>query len=193
MRILALDLAASCGWATGIAGETPRASVWRLRKKGQDTETAARNLGVFLRDLFVLETPDLIAAEDFMSLAAQLSAASGEMALRLHGALDAVAGAYGIPVRRTGAATIRCHFIGQSTALPARKRNEPPRTAKQKADAREATKRMVFKRAQALGYIERGAAENFDMSDALAVWDYAAATFARASRPLVMFGSEATP
>lgn len=184
---LALDLAACSGYCVGVAGEMPRVGTWRLRKRGQTSEDAARNLGCLLRDMFVLDLPDIIFAEDFMSLAAQLSAESGEMALRLHGALDAVAGAYGIPVRRTAAATIRVHFIGKATAHPARKQGEPPRTARQKAQMREDTKRLVWKRAVQLGYVERGAVEQFDISDAIAVWDHGTATFCKVQRRFEMF------
>jgi len=181
-KALALDLAGLTGYCVGVAGETPRVGTWRLRKRGQTSEDAARNLGCLLRDMFVLDLPDIIFAEDFMSLAAQLSADSGEMALRLHGALDAVAGAYGIPVRRTSAATIRVHFIGKATAHPPRKRGDPPRTARQKAQMREDTKRLVWRRAVQLGYIARGETEQFDISDAIAVFDHGVSTFCKVQR-----------
>ena len=188
MRALALDLASCTGYCIGMAGDTPRVGTWRLRKRGQTSEDAARSLGCLLRDLFVLDLPGIIFAEDFMSLAAQLSADSGEMALRLHGALDAVAGAYGIPVRRTSAATIRVHFIGKATVHPPRKRGEPQRTARQKAQMREDTKRAVWRRAVQLGYLERGVAENFDVSDSIAVWDHGTSTFCKVQRPFALFG-----
>ena len=189
MKIIALDPAARCGWAVGNAGSFPQIGVWQLRRKHQTSEDAARNLACYLRDLITIETPGLIAVEDFLNPEAQPSADSAIMSLRLHGAIDAIAGAYGIAVRRTAAAQVRKHFCGQATAVPARKRGQAALSAKQKAENRLKTKQMVFYRAMTLGYFERGAPFDADKGDVAAVFDHAAATFARAPPPrLVMFG-----
>lgn len=192
MKIIALDPAARCGWAAGEAGAFPSIGVWALRKKHQTSEDAARNLACYLRDLIIVENPDLIAVEDFLNPEAQPSADAAIMALRLHGAIDALAGVYGIAVRRTAPAQIRKHFCGQSTAVPARKRGQAALSAKQKAENRLKTKQMVFYRAMNIGYFERGAPFDADKGDVAAVFDHAAATFARATPPsLVMFGEGA--
>jgi hypothetical protein len=174
----------------GAADAAPSAltvSAWRLRRAGQSAERAAENLGCYLRDLLSVEAIDLIAVEEYMNPAASASADATIMALLLRGALEGVAGCYGVQVREATAATIRVHFCGKATAVPARKRNGPPKTSRQKALDREETKRMVWRRAVTLGYLERGGAEDFDKADAAALFDYSAATFARATRPLALF------
>jgi hypothetical protein len=192
MLILALDLATRTGWVMGEADAPPpdlTISGWRLRRTGQGPEVAAANLACYLRDLFsVSGVPDLICVEAFMRPEAMMSADAAILAIALHFVVQGIAGAYGVRVESVTAQTIRVHFCGRASANPPRKKGQPRRTSREAAADREATKNMVWKRAVALGYFPRAEAPDYDRSDASAVFDYAAATYARATRPFALHG-----
>jgi hypothetical protein len=188
VRIMALDLANRSGYACGIAGEgKPRLEAWVLKKQGEPVERACRNLSCTLRDRIQLENPDLIVVENWLHPAASRNADSTITHLHLHGAVEGIAGIFGIPTVKPTSAQFRTHFCGQSTAAPRRK---IARTDKQKNQDREATNRMVVKRAIVLGYLSHGS-DDWDKASAAALWDWACATYARKiPKELVLFGEQ---
>lgn len=193
MRILALDLATVAGFCFGEAGDMPPQSFSiRLAPRGADPHTASRALGPTLRDRFFRfkeSWPEMIVAEDHLHPTASIGGDAIVSQVLLHGALNAIAAAYGVQVRRIPAATIRKHFCGKSSALP---RGKGERTPKEKAEARKATKAMVVGRCHALGYFPNSVIDD-NRADACAAWDWASANIARvAPRDLRMFGEAAS-
>jgi hypothetical protein len=188
MLIMALDPGRRSGVATGVAGTIPRVEAVSLRGTKDGPEKAPSNLGCFLRDRWSLEKPDLLVVESPLNPAASKSADATISQLFCHGAIHAIAGCYGVPVRIVPAATARVHFCGKSSAAP--KRNAP-RTPQQQREDREATNNMVLKRAIALRYLPHGCTD-WDKASAACLWDWASATLGRAQpKELVMFGQTA--
>lgn len=186
MKLLAFDLGShKTGWALGQPGcPRPTISVWRVRRLGQTREEAVADFSRRLRDLLDLETSvEKIAVEKYLDPMAQPETEQVISSLLMHGALRGVAAGYDIPVYEETVAKIRVHFIGRPTAVPARRRGAPPKSKRQVRIDREATKDLVWKQAVTLGYFERGETPSWDKSDAVAVWDWAAATLCRAPRP----------
>jgi len=191
MRLFALDLGNRSGFASGIAGGAkPRIESWLIKRPGQPVETACRNLACSLRDNIQLENPDIIIVEAWMHPAAQPSADVIITHMQLHGVVEAIAGVFGIRVERPTSAQFRKHFCGQSSAVG---RSITRRNAKQREADRRATNEMVVKQAILLGYLPAGSTD-WDKASAAGLFDYGAATFARARpRELVLFGErEAT-
>src|SRR5579859_6624086 len=105
--MLTLDLGGRSGWADGPAGDLPRSGFVWVRKKTQPLEVGPANLGCWLRDRLRLARYDLVAIEDFLNPAAQRSPEAAISALRLDGAVRAVAGCYGVRVVAVNNATHR--------------------------------------------------------------------------------------
>ncbi|WP_018407909.1 hypothetical protein [Methylocystis rosea] len=170
MLILALDIATYCGFALGRAGEIPASGSVRLKRPGEPADVAAFNMRCFLRDRLMLERPDLICIEHYLNPVAQKSADAVILQLMCFGVAVAEAMARDIRHEKPAASTVRKHFIGAANK-----------------GERKATKAAVLNRARALGYIPRDCIDD-NRADACAIWDYAAATYARV-RPskLVMF------
>jgi hypothetical protein len=190
MLIMALDLGKRTGVATGFAGEDmPRIEAVTLRGKADGADVQARNLGCFLRDRWQLPPrPDLVIIESAMNPVASKSADATISQLYCHGALHALAGTFGLRVEVVAAQTARRHFCGAASAAP---RRGQPRTAAQQRKDREETNRMVVRRAITLGYLPHGS-DDWDKASAAALFDFAAATYARTRpRELVMFGEVA--
>lgn len=189
MKLWALDLGNTAGYAEGLVGEMPSAVHSVSLKRGQTTpEGVARNLGCFLRDRAVWGDPDLICVEHYMQPAGQPSDDVTITHMLLHGALLGFAGPRGIRVEAPYTQTVTKHFCGQATAkLSVTYTSE----SKRKAAMREAKKRMVLARAITLGMLPRTCTD-FDKADACALFDFAAATYARRGlATLVMFGATA--
>lgn len=171
MKILALDIATTTGFALGKAGAIPRSGSVRLKKPGEPPEIAAWNLRCFLRDQFVLDRPDLAVVEHFLHPIGQKSGDAVILQLMCVGA--ALAELIGSQVRyeMPHASTVRKHFIGAANM-----------------GDRAKTKAAVVRRAQALGYVDRDCRDT-DRADACALWDWACATYCN-FRPekLVLFG-----
>jgi hypothetical protein len=176
VRIAALDIATVCGFAFGDAGAIPQSGSVRLKRPGEPPEIAAFNMRAFLRDRFTLERFDLLAIEHFLNPAAQKSADAVILQLMCFGVAVAEGMARGMRIEAPHPSTIRAHFIGAAHK-----------------GARKDTKAAVLTRAKVLGYVPRDCRDT-DRSDACAVFDFAAATYARVPpRDLVMFGEGATP
>lgn len=118
--VLTLDLATTTGVCIGRAGAFPRVATWRLKTPEDDPHRAGRNLGCRLRDEITIERPDLIVIEAAMNPGAMHhagnSARTVSLLWMLQGAVDAVAGCYGIRVKRANVQSVRKAVLG--TALP---------------------------------------------------------------------------
>ena len=178
MRILTLDLATTTGFAFGEAGAVPESGSVILSKKGDDAHQPSRALGTWLRKRFFTfkdSYPTLIVAEDLMSPDAQPHQSVIISQILLHGSLNCLAANYGVEVRRVAASTVRKHFCGKAFALP---RGKGPRTPKERAEARAATKAMVLRQCHLLNYFPRSVDDD-NRADAVAVFDYSSAHYAR--------------
>lgn len=176
MRIAALDIATACGFAFGDTGTIPQSGSVRLKRPGEPPETAAFNMRAFLRDRFTLERFDLLAIEHFLNPAAQKSADAVILQIMCFGVAVAEGMARGIRIEAPYPSTVRKHFLGRANM-----------------GERKETKAAVLNRARALSYIPRDCCDD-NRADACALFDYAAATFARVAPPeLVMFGEGAAP
>lgn len=194
MKILALDLARKTGWAYGKAGTKPNSDVKVLRSTDLDVEVGAAEIGRFIRDICYLETerPDLIVYEAALP-PFDNEDERGERKIRrsvesivqppmLAGGVIAIAACYGIECRKVWPVTWRKHFLGRANF------GNPL-----------ATKNATVDRCRLLGYIPRdrvvrnkNADPLFDQCDALGMWDYACAKFARhVPEALAMFGASA--
>ena len=74
MKIIALDPATVLGFAYGESGDIPKSGSVRLKGRNDDVNVAPFNALAFLRDLFVLDKPDLCCIEHYMNPVAQKSA-----------------------------------------------------------------------------------------------------------------------
>jgi len=189
VRILALDLARRMGFAIGEAGDIPRAGAKLLASKEEPPAAGAQELGRFIRDMIVLDKPDVVVVEHWLHPSAQRSGDVVLWQLHLHGALHGVLGCWhGIRFEQVAPATVRKHFCGAASAAPRRGRE---RTAREQRADRAATKDMVIDRAVMLGYLPKTRRDD-DIADACALWDWAAHTIARSTpQRLVMFGEAA--
>lgn len=170
MLIMSIDPATTLGYAIGPSGSIPRSGAVRLKRPDDERDVAAFNCLCFLRDTWVLDKPDLVCVEHFLNPAGQKSADAIILQIEVFGVIVAMCRAYGIRYEAPQVATVRKHFCGRANA----------------GDTDE-TKRMVVRRAIALGYMPKGAT-NHNQADACALWDFASAHYARtAPRELVMF------
>ncbi|MFO1150974.1 MAG: hypothetical protein U1E62_21575 [Alsobacter sp.] len=185
MIVLALDIGTNTGWAHGKVGGNnppPISGSVRLKRTHEPHEVAPFNLHCFLRDRFEEwavfgQLPDLAFLEHFLNPVAQPSADAAIMQLQGHGAAQAFLRSHGIRVEMAMPATIRKHFIG-TAKVP-------------KGSPAGEIKRLVRNRCAQLGYCPRDCTD-YDRTDALAAWDYAAHVFGRAQpRTLQMFGGAA--
>ena len=176
MLIMAIDPATVLGYAIGEAGSIPRSGSVRLKKPGQERDVAAFNALCFLRDTWVLETPDLVSVECFMNPAAQKSADAIILQIEVYGVIVAMCRAYGIRYVAVQRMTVVKHFLGE-----------------QRRQDRAALKAKIIARAILLGYMPKDTHDD-NRADACAIFDHAAATFCRTPpRELVLFGErEAT-
>lgn len=170
---MALDIATNCGIAIGDSSGKPESFSVRLKRRGQGPEIAAFNMLAFLRDTFLVAKPDVVCIEEFLNRTEKRSFDSVILQLKCHGAAEAACGAFGVLVKTANVSTIRKHFCGRANA-----------------GDRASTKRMVLDRAKILGYLPKDC-EDDNRADAIAVWEYACAKYARVRIPdaLVLFGA----
>jgi len=174
VRIAALDIATVCGFAFGDAGAIPQSGSVRLKRPGEPPEIAAFNMRAFLRDRFTLKRFDLLALEHFLNPAAQKSADAVILQIMCFGVAVAEGMARGMRIEAPYPSTVRKHFLGRANM-----------------GERKDTKAAVLNRARALGYIPRDCKDD-NRADAVALYDFAAATYARVPpRELVLFGEAA--
>jgi hypothetical protein len=181
MLIMALDIATKLGFCIGRAGEKPRVGSVRLKSPNHPPSRACRQLGIWLRDQFSFERPELVIIEAPVNIGAMIDwKKDGEkptfrstpetisLLHRLVGGAETICGPYGVRCVDANVQTVRKHFIGRA-------RVENPKQA-------------VLERCKLLGYVERDFADT-DAADAIALWDWACATHARAAqRPFALYG-----
>jgi Holliday junction resolvasome RuvABC endonuclease subunit len=177
--VLGIDAATRTGFAIGESGGKPRTGAVRLKKPSDPLQVAWCNAGFFLRDLFVLDRPDLLALEAPLPAAAQRSSAASELQWGVVAVITFMAAAYGIRIEYVNAQTVSRHFTGKARWTAAE-------------GGRKAKKEAAVQRAQLLGYVSKQSFDE-DVADAIAVWDYACAMWAKAPPPraLHMFGEAA--
>ena len=174
MRILAIDAATRTGIAIGNAGEKPRVTALRLKKPDEDYTVAWFNMACYLRDLFVLDKPDLIALEAPMHPAAQRSPDAVVLQWGVACAVLIMARFYELRLEFCKVDNVRKHFTGRSRWK----------------DRKEA-KTQTISRCHQLGYLP-STCKDEDMADACAIFDYASARFAKVQpKVLQMFGAGA--
>lgn len=200
MRILALDISSTTGWALGNAGEKPRVGVERLvpeklkNEYGEKAKTIERlnhatdHIAGFIRDICFVESerPDLIIYEAAMApfednavdenghpirqRKIRRSVESITLPIMATAAVRAIARCYGIDRELAWPATWRKHFLGRSNF-----------------GDRDETKRQTLTRCRLLGYDERSWRDD-NAADACGIFNYAAAVYGRAQeRELRLF------
>lgn len=167
MKVIALDISTRCGVAIGVSGATPTAYSLDLGKPPH-----ARRFSRALEltsDLITEHKPDLIAYE--MPVGGR---EASSYLIGLAACVEGVAFNRGVRVEAVASSTARKHFIGKALSA----RHFP---ALSKARAKLAIKGVVQDRCRALGWPH----DDLDGCDALAIWDFACATWGRAqSAPL---------
>lgn len=173
MVVLGLDLATVTGFAQGPVDGVPASGSVRLKRRDDPVEVAAFNMLAFLRDRFVLSKPDLVCVESYLNPAGHKSADAIILQLMIYGVAAATCASYGVRFESAAPSTIRKHFIGAANA-----------------GDRAKTKAAVLRQCRLLKYLPHGCNDD-NRADALAAWDWAAATFGK-RRPasLALFGQE---
>lgn len=177
----AFDVGQKFGWASGVPGDArPSSGVWRLKTSAEHPSVAGSNLLHTLNDLWATEKPYMIVKEAPLALQAfkNLGNAAHTVAvtLGLHAIVEAMCVRHGVPFENVHNMTIRKHFTGRGTW-----------------GGRDETKRAVVQRCRVLKYVPVDC-EDDDRCDALATWDYGAATFGRKrldNGELYLFGEQA--
>jgi len=179
MLILALDAATRTGFCFGEPDGPWRTGAVRLKKPDDPVDVAWCNAGFFLRDMFVLEKPDMIALEAPMPPGAMKSGDAVMLQWGVVAVVTYMARLYQIRIEYLNAQTVSRHFTGKS------------RWSAQEG-GRKAKKAAAVERARLLGYLAKDGKADDDIADACACFDYAAARWARKQpRELHMFGEQA--
>jgi len=177
--ILGLDAATRTGFCLGRFGEKVRTGAVRLKQPDESVDVAWCNAGFFLRDMFVLERPDLIALEAPMPPGAIKSGDAVMLQWGVVAVITYMANLYEIRIEYLNAQKVSRHFTGKS------------RWSKEEG-GRAAKKAAAIQRARLLGYMEPDAKADDDIADACACFDYAAAMWDRARpKEIRMFGEQA--
>lgn len=161
MKILALDLATTTGVCVGTSGADPK--VWSVYLGEAPDERRLSNVLRLTKGLIEKNQPNLIVPE-----AAVGGKEANAYLIGLMQCVRAQAFAMNVTCIPAHIATVRKHFIGKHMTS----RDFPHLS---KAAAKKAIKGEVIKRCQLLKW----KAEDDNQADALAIWDYACATYAR--------------
>lgn len=188
--ILALDPATRLGFAVGEPGAIPRSGTIRLKQPDEPFETAATNMAAWLRDTLTIEPVDLVVVEHFLSPKYSSSQNAAIMGVGLYAIAASIAGLYGIRFASATPAEIRAFVCGRASAASRRRHGAAPRTQREIASARAATKQMVLDRCKLLKLLPEDCMDD-NRADACALWEFSCARFARAERKeLFLFGEE---
>lgn len=162
--VLAFDLAGSVGVAYGQAGGVPRSTTVNIGSRGPEGErlaTMLRATRAFLTEF----PPDVLAYEAPVG-----GPKTSHFLVALVGCFVGQATLMGFEPRSCAIASVRKHFLGRHLTHA-----DYPR-GWTRAQSRAAIKAAVIARCGLLGWHPK----SDDEADALAVWDYAAATLGRA-------------
>jgi len=184
MKIFALDLATTTGFAIGDTGGAPLSGSVRLKTSDDEPERAFKKLAQFLRDHFSANTYDLVIVEAPVNIGAFVQSApesergfkftSNPATIYLLSGLAAVAygisGCYGFRCVKANVQQVRKHFLGVA-------RPENPKQA-------------VVARCKQLRYIPTDCRDD-NQADACALWDFAASHYGRAATASVFGGAPA--
>jgi hypothetical protein len=181
MRLLALDIGMRMGWAAGAAGERPSSGSVLLKRAEEGRAVAFANLMAYLSDLWADERPSLVVKEAPIPLQAFRHLGNAEatvrMTLGLHSVAEGICHRYGVRCEDAAVQTVRRHFIGRASM-----------------GARADTKGAVIARCHLLKLMPPDCHDD-NRADALATWDYAAATIKGRrvieAGELYLFGEEA--
>jgi hypothetical protein len=159
MKVLALDIATSCGVCFGEAGAVPHAWAIDLGKGCSDAARFAKAIRM-TRHYCAKFKPDLVAVEAPIG-GPQTSHLLVGMWACVTGEIENA----GIPPMKCNIGAVRKHFLGR----PISKKDFPGFSAHK---AKLEIKKTVMNRGRALGWTITG----HDAADAAATWDYACAT-----------------
>jgi hypothetical protein len=172
--IFALDLAVHAGYAIGAPGECPRSGSVILKKPDDHRAVAFANLFRFLNERWSEDRPSLVVKEAPLPLQAFKSLGNAAFTVRvthgLHAVVEGMCAMFGISCEDVSDATVRKHFIGKANC-----------------GNRAATKAAIIQRCHLLGYMPKDCCDD-NRADALATWDFAAAT---TPKKLFLFGERA--
>lgn len=187
MKILALDLGVKTGWALGVvAGGSalPVSGTEILRTASEEADVGPAALADWLNKQWLdkkgnwrKDRPDLVVKEQVMPFGRMLRGASSAKVMtsqiELHAAVKIVCRLSSTKYIDVARPTILKHFVGTA-----------------KLDRKDG-KLAVIKQAKLLKYIPLSC-DDEDRADAVALWDFAARTFARISPgELRLFGEAA--
>lgn len=174
--LVALDVGRLLGVAVGMPGMIPESYSVVLSKPSAGLAVQAGNLIAFLDQLFRERKPFMLVKEAPFSLAAfsEHRVAEGvvKSAYALHGIIAGMCARHGVECRDAYESTVTKHFTGKG-----------------RHGGRAERKAAIIRRCRSLGYLPAGCNDD-DRADACAVFDFAAATYARAPSRLVLFGQE---
>lgn len=161
--IFALDLGSRCGFAAGHPGDEVRSGAVRLKEADETGAIAGSNLICFLQEQWSTERPALVVKEAPLHLEGFRKRANSNVAVRLtlglHFIVESMAMRFGVRWEEVHPARVRKHFIGIG-----------------RMGERAETKAAVVHRCQVLGLLPRSSTDD-DRADALAIHDYAVATW----------------
>ncbi len=169
MKIVALDIATTTGVCVGESGAAPAAWTVNLGQ-GHSEEVRFSNALRLAWNLIEKNAPDLVVIE---------AAIGGKFASAfLIGLVACVRGTCrlkGVKCETVTSATVRKHFLGKALSKKHFPHLKP-------AAATKAIKQEVIDRCRIFGWEP----ENGDEADAMAIWDWACAVYARGhqSKPL---------
>jgi hypothetical protein len=163
--ILALDLGIASGFARGAPGDAPQSGTVQLKKTSELIDVAYGNLIAFLCEEFGRQLPAMVVKERMLYLQAFTSLGTSEKTIRAHaayhGIVEGLCVRYGVRWEDVSPSTFRRHFIGAANA-----------------GSRDETKQAVVDRCHLLKLMPADCRDD-NRADAIAVWDWAAATFGR--------------
>lgn len=165
MMIWALDVGTNMGFAYGEPGQRPVSGAAALKQKHEPQAAAFWQLHRFAMEYWTTIKPDLVLVEAAPTPQAfQQMRNSGdtvEMTYGLHAHVASACFAMGnIRLEAATPGTIRKHFLGRANF-----------------GKRVLTKAAVVQRCRLLKYLPNDEGHDDNRADALAAWDYAAATF----------------
>lgn len=185
--LVGLDVGRLLGVAVGVPGMIPASYSVALAKPSAGLAAQLGNL-IAVCDLLLAgrdprdpkaepgPKPAMVVKEAPLSLAAfsdhRVAEAVVRSAFALHGVIAGMCVRHGVECRDAYEATVTKHFTGKG-----------------RWGGRAERKAAIIRRCRLLGYVPADCADE-DRCDALAVWDWASATIARAPGALRLFGEE---